>query len=159
MIHLLADSEIDEHKLLKPRKREILSAKLIRYDGRILAHACPACSTLHEIDIGENKLGRKMFSFNEDVIKPTFYPDILVPIVLRHQTVQGKLDYHRVSTNMLKREKLETTYFPPTKYTPATHGTGCRYWLTNGILDYNISSRHHLAGMKVELPDIPESLL
>lgn len=94
------------------------------------AHWCPGCEEMHAFAVdGYNSSGAK-WSFDGDVDRPTFSPSMNI--------------------------RVNAPDHP--HYQPDAGSSVCHYFLKAGRLEFLGDSTHSLAGLTVDLPDLPEGL-
>lgn len=125
--------------------RQILSTKIHTwtYKGIVYhSHWCPACMRCHSVSVqGQNQSGAE-WRWNGDALRPTYDPSV--------KDTSG----HYCST-FKPGDDCWCTYNARFKDTPSFMCGVCHYYIRDGMIQYLGDSTHGLAGMTVELPDLP----
>lgn len=95
------------------------------------AHMCPACKHSHLFYTKQPTSNGAMWTFDGNKTHPTFEPSMV-------ETVNPKDHKH---------------------YQKDAPTSVCHYWLRAGIITFLMDCTHEMRGMKVPLPDIPNSAL
>ena len=108
-------------------------AKLVRLDRAYwprggYGHWCPGCDSGHEIDTEQPNGAGARWTFDGNTQAPTFSPSV-------NMQINPKGHPH---------------------YQPDVASTVCHYFIRAGRIEFCGDSTHALAGMTVELPEIPD---
>lgn len=57
---------------------KLLSSKLEQFEEGMILHYCPGCDMLHPIYTSEYKGDRPRWTWNGDVLKPSYSPSVVV---------------------------------------------------------------------------------
>ncbi len=99
-------------------------------EKRIIAIWCPGCKEYHIIATKEPFSNGAVWSFNQDMEKPSFTPSLLI----------------RTGSHAAP-EFIDPPELPPTT---------CHSWITDGRIQFFTDSTHSLKGQTVDLPEVPE---
>lgn len=119
----------------------LLSKKLIRREGGLLAYWCEGCGCTHQIAHGEG--GGPRWGWNGDAEKPTFTPSVL-----------WRAGHHADPAGLTAAECWVCNNPDESQF----KCTVCHTFITDGRVQYLSDCTHHLAGQTVDLPDLPDYL-
>lgn len=116
--------------------------KIYQINKSTLAFWCPACESLHPLNIDPAK-GHPLWLFNNHLEQPGFHPSVnatgghYVPKPPQPQPPDCE------SCNMSARDGHETLCFR------------CHSWVRDGMIQFLNDCTHKLAGQTVPIPDLP----
>lgn len=96
-------------------------------------HWCPACKTMHAINVEHPNGNKARWMFDGDLNKPTFHPSIKIKIGPMPTVPEGRPDAGKTFV--------------------------CHYHLRHGKITYCDDCTHELKGQTIDLPPIPEGEL
>lgn len=103
---------------------------------------CPGCNEPHAIQHGQGAGPR--WGWNNDALRPTFTPSVLVRSIRNDLTEEEYRQYDEAYAKA-GREVLNDPRF----------ASCCHSFVTNGRIQFLTDSTHHLAGQTVDLPPWP----
>lgn len=115
-----------------------LSSTLRLGEGNCLTFWCPGCDSAHGIQVGEGSGPR--WGWNNDAVKPTFTPSILVT--------------HMLWTPPVTHENWAQWQASPWKQTQVKHV--CHSFVTDGKIRFLGDCTHALKDQTVDIPPWPE---
>lgn len=86
-------------------------------------HYCPACDQEHTLLANTANRNNQIWSFNDNLAKPTFYPDFMTVKETPHEEDQERI---------IKR-------------------MACHYWIQNGKIIYTLNGNHSLIGKTIDM--------
>lgn len=114
--------------------------------GTYVEFYCPGCKETHGLNIGE---GHPRWNFNEDFELPTFSPSVLVTSGHYYP------DYKNTPAGKLGHCWCNFKERYPDKGEPPFKCHRCHSFIREGKIQFLSDCSHELAGMTVDLPNIP----